>query len=413
MGIKDLSNLLNGKFKTIPIKGVVERKEYVSSFKGKRIGIDTDNWAYQQLYGAQKRNVQTTDLALFDLDRGETLKLWIEGIVKKILEYIEYGITPVYIFDGISPIEKTGTKEERRERYREMDRQISNIRTEIDSSDLVAIEGDEFAGELYVGPLNVSDEKLQTLKKLYTNRTMIDHDEKDFLKNVLSGIGVPVVQATGDAEQLCSRLCIEGKVSAVISNDSDNYPFGCPMLIKDIGPRTWFPNLCRYDRICTVVYLSDVLDSLQLSYRPFVDLCIASKCDYNERMERVGMAKVYELIKTYGSIDNFPSEYKDKIECLKHVRCREIFYPERSETCLKSGYLNFKTNYNETARDTLASIGLEHLMRDLIEALKDFPEPKDRGFEIQPEDKREVSEIVRASAPKIKVNIRKAKTDQL
>ena len=63
------------------------------------------------------------------------------------------------------------------------------------------------------------------LRKLMRNQ--FKRPEMDFLKGLLEGIGIPVVQARFEGEQLCAKLCIEGKISAVYSTDTDAFHPWC------------------------------------------------------------------------------------------------------------------------------------------------------------------------------------------
>lgn len=364
MTITRLTHFLkNSKHKFEPYTKV----QYLSEFKGKRIAVDAHNWMFKHIAGAQRQNVNNTDVTLLELDRAETLKYWIGLALNSVIKFMELGITPVFVFDGSSPPEKNDTKLKRRERQQTISQKIDILQTEISQTSAVF----------------VADETVNELKKLLTQQVKVDMAEQDFLRNVLSGIGVPVVQAKEDAEKLCSQLCIDGKVSAVYSTDSDNWPFGCPLLIKEIKPRRWFHEFERYDCEIVTVMLSDILRILDLRFPVFVDLCIMAGCDYNKNIHGLGIGKAYELLKTYGSIDDLPKEFD--VQCLNHVTCRNIFKHGPSEDSMRTGTLNFPKELPDTIREILESVGCDGYIQNFVEIHKKLPPPNDRNTVIPPE----------------------------
>jgi 5'-3' exonuclease len=399
MGIKTLNNLLAGKLKSIELKCQVDRKEYLSNFGGLRIAVDTDNWIFRQMYGAQKQNSDTNDYLMSDLDRSITVKNWINTIIKTLFDMMSFGVTPVMVFDGVSPEQKKATKEKRIEDRQKREQRLNELRDRIQSKNPNILQDvdycdmdfeDGMADEALAKSLRETlvmgkdiEQDMMEYVKLKCSITNVDNQEKDFLRNILKGIGIPVIQAKGDAEQLCSRLCIEGKVAAVLSNDSDNHPFGAPVTIVELGPRKFFNKLGRYDRELKVRRLADILRAVDLPYSSFVDLCIGAGCDYNKNMTGIGIGKLYPLVKKYGSLDNFPPEYREKMECLNHIVCREIFFPRPSEETIINGTLDIPER-PLTARDTLSTLGLDHMMRELLEILANMPRAADRGFRMDP-----------------------------
>src|SRR5205085_556375 len=115
--------------------GEVSRQGTVSEFVGKRIAIDGHNWMFKQIYGAQKRSLATTDIAMFGVDRSEVLGNWLEMITDFLINIIEIGSTPVVIFDGEHPPEKKKTKDKRRKKQRETVDRITELEKEISKYD--------------------------------------------------------------------------------------------------------------------------------------------------------------------------------------------------------------------------------------------------------------------------------------
>jgi hypothetical protein len=163
---------------------------------------------------------------------------------------------------------------------------------------------------------------------------------------VIKGIGIPCLRAVGDGEQLCSMLCVDGKVAAVFSSDTDNFVYGCPLIITGFaenytydehGNRIAHLDCVRHDR---------VVSGLNIPHSMFVDLCIMCKCDFNTNMPGIAAIKSYSLLQKHGSIDDLPRNINT--ECLKHVRCREIFRYVPSETLINKE----RTGDNENGEES-------------------------------------------------------------
>jgi hypothetical protein len=112
-----------------------------------------------------------------------------------------------------------------------------------------------------------------------------------------------------------------------------------------------------------------VLEGLKFSHDRFVDLCIMSGCDFNTNMPNYAAFKSYNLLQTHGSIDNLPRNYK--IECLKHLRCREIFSYVSSDILTvndeqSSNSLDIDKNAITSARDYLEMVGISGQINKIL-----------------------------------------------
>ena len=146
-------------------------------------------------------------------------------------------------------------------------------------------------------------------------------------------LGIPYANAELEAEKTCAQLCCEGKVDAVLSEDTDVLAYGAPVFLSKINTST---------DTCVRVVHSELLEELQLSYDQFLDLCIMCGTDYNRNIDKIGVIKAYEIIRDHKSIEGFENHINtlknkgmkmkkfeenalDKIEVLNHTRVRELF----------------------------------------------------------------------------------------
>ncbi len=121
-------------------------------------------------------------------------------------------------------------------------------------------------------------------------------------KVMLRLMGMPVIEAPGEAEAQCSFLAREEKVWATASEDMDSLTFGTPVLLRG------FKNV---KEPITQITLDKVLEGMQLNMEEFIDLCILCGCDYLKRINGVGPYKAYDLMK---------KNNKDLNSVVKHIK---------------------------------------------------------------------------------------------
>ncbi|XP_056276696.1 probable flap endonuclease 1 homolog [Pseudoliparis swirei] len=199
----------------------------------------------------------------------------LTGLFFRTLTFLEHGIKPVFVFDGKPPVEKTHVLEKR-----------------------AAAAGWRSANCTGAASLQTKD-CLQLLKLL----------------------GVPVIQAPGDAEALCAWLVRQGTVDAVASEDMDTLPFGANILIRQLN--------AKKDSEVVEYSLTKLLEKLQISHEEFVDLCILLGCDYCDKIAGLGPKRALTLIQKHRTIENVVSHINRKTHPVplfwKYKEARKIF----------------------------------------------------------------------------------------
>lgn len=310
MGIKDLGTFLKNYNVTTFCK--------LDKFKGKRIAIDTNAWIYSNVGVSRKHIVNSMNLKVeTEIDdkklHEETLKLLKYFIVK----LAKFDITPIFVFDGDTIKEKLKTKDDRIKVKQNIKEKIIDLKDKLSKVDL----------------LDDSEDLENDLKTKMRSLNVIKKETYNIIRDQIQKEGFPILTAKGDGEKLCSLLCIEGKVSAVYSPDLDNLVYGCPILIRDIKGIE-----------CECIEFYKILLELEMTKRQFVDFCIMSGCDYNERIRNIGSKKSFNFIKEFKSIENIP-QIKDKLEILDHEKCRELFTVIKSEEFCD--HITFKITNNK------------------------------------------------------------------
>ncbi|KAI1897238.1 hypothetical protein AGOR_G00081250 [Albula goreensis] len=144
----------------------------------------------------------------------------LTGLFFRTLRFLEHDIKPVFVFDGTPPEQKRNELERRA----------------------------KLTGRSTSYPPSSVSTQIQDCQEL------------------LQLMGVPYIQAPGDGEALCAQLVKTGKVDAVASEDMDTMAFGSDLLLRQLN--------ASKDSEVMEYSLQKVLNTLQLSYKEFVDLCI-------------------------------------------------------------------------------------------------------------------------------------------
>ena len=147
---------------------------------------------------------------------------------------------------------------------------------------------------------------------------IIDIFPSDFeqLKNMFTTFQIPWIVSYTEAEKYASQLCLEGKVIAVVSDDTDILAYQCPIAIS---------NLNIYTGNCTVVNFDEIINQLGFTKTRWVDFCIMCGNDFNLNIPNLGASKSFKLLTLYKSIENIGRMTSIPIELLKYKRTREIF----------------------------------------------------------------------------------------
>lgn len=374
MGIKGLNAFLRAK---TPNAFVELPNSY---FRGKRIAIDSDNILRRLMSRAHKEIVNRTDVTVREPDRDEIIKRWFYHTKNFIADWLRVGATPIFVFDGKYIPSKAKTQQKRR-----ADRQKTADAAE--DYKIKVMELDE---------LERTQDMLIELRKKMQNLSSLSKDEKEMMMCILSAIGIPVLVAEGEGEKLCAMLCIEGRVDAVYSRDTDLVAFGCPLTINEPSGFMYNPDTKEAEDSHKCTLFKPVLSGLNLEYETFVELCIMAGCDFNDNIPHLSVSKAYDLLVKCNSIDNLPQKYhkratcnnsrhgtcqrvkeafEDQVDCLNHEECRDIFSHKPSESiCQDEIVLDIDTDLTDS-RDILEMYMAEDWLTDIVPLYRNIIRP--------------------------------------
>ncbi|MFH1972365.1 MAG: flap endonuclease-1 [archaeon] len=247
------------------------------SLQGKTLAIDASNVLYQFVSSIRQRD--GTPL----MDDSGRVTSHLVGLFSRVPNLMQKGIKPVFVFDGKPPALKDLTHQKRR-------------------------EVKEKAREKYMDAAVAEDE--EEMGKYSKQIGRMNQEMFDEAKELLNGLGLPVVQAPSEAEAQCAYMCKKKKVFAVGSQDYDTLLFGGPKLIQNLTLAQkrkvsgGFVLISPY-----LIELKDVLDKLELNQDELIILGILIGTDYNPGgVKGIGPKKALKLVQTGRKPDDIFSE---------------------------------------------------------------------------------------------------------
>ncbi len=256
-------------FKDLVVKKEISTKD----LKDKILAVDSYNILYQFL-----TTIRGPDGGPFTDKKGRVTSHLI-GLFNRTTSLMEEGIKLVFVFDGKAPDIKQKTWEKR-----------SKIKQE--ASDM----------------------------RKYSARTVkLTKDMVADAKNLITALGLPIVQAPSEGEAQTAFMVTNGDAYASLSQDYDNLIFGCPTLVRNLsiaGKRKKKGKLGFQTIKPEIIALQDVLDNLKLTRDQLIVLAILVGTDYNPGgIKGIGPKTGLKLVKEYQN--DFPAIF-DKVEWATH-----------------------------------------------------------------------------------------------
>jgi flap endonuclease-1 len=228
-------------------------------------GIDAYNALYQFL--TIIRQPDGTPL----MDREGRITSHLSGIFFRMINFLEKGIRPVYIFDGEPPEFKTETIEERRSTRKEA--------------------GRRFEEALRAGDTEEAYRQARSAAK-------IDEHVIATAKDLLSHMGIPWVDAPSEGEAQAAAMVREGRVQYAVSQDYDSLLFGAPILVRNL---TVSGRRKVHGRSVTVrperLVLQEILDGLALSREQLIEIGLLIGTDFNAGIRGVGPKTALKIVR--------------------------------------------------------------------------------------------------------------------
>lgn len=241
MGVKKLNKFINTKcrkcIKTVPLK----------QYENKKIVIDINNYLYRY--------------------KGE--ETFIDSIFQMCSLFYTNNILPVFIFDGRTRLRDKGDKKydelKRRIKKKDVgDKKLKNLEEK-----LLVLKSDDSNIKEKCDTIKQIEEQMKEIK---LDVVRIKKEDIKQIKELISAFNMVYYDAPNEADEICAYLCKNGVVDACLSEDSDMFIYGCPVILKRISLLYGTVKQYKYD---------EILDTLKLDAGSFTRLCILSGTDYN------------------------------------------------------------------------------------------------------------------------------------
>jgi 5'-3' exonuclease len=236
MGVRNLNRFIQHKCPN------ASSRVHLRDLSGKRIAVDTSIYMYRY--------------------SGEGALL--ENMYLMASVFRHYNIHAVFVFDGPPPPQKTEIIEIRKKKKDQAKKQYDALLK-------MAKEKKDASGcEITTTELDDIEETMRELKKQFVRLRDCDVST---VKELLVSFGFATIDAEGEADALCAKLSIRKRVDACMSDDTDMFVYGCPVVLRNISLLNH--SVMRYDMV-------EILKTLALTQQEFKMMCVVSGTDYSQ-----------------------------------------------------------------------------------------------------------------------------------
>ena len=265
MGIQNLNSYLR-KYTTDKAINKITLKE----LSGKKIVVDTSIYLYRFISEDALLENMYIMISLFKL----------------------YNIVPIFVFDGIAPIDKNKTIEKRNNEKLIAEEEYNKLKKElqtIDSND-----------KLYLTIMNT----MEQLKKKFIR---LKREDFQSIQELITAFGLKYIEAEGEADELCAKLVIKKYAYACLSEDMDMFIYGCPRVLRYFS---------LMNESVIIYYLEQILLDLDLTFNEFKEICIISGTDYSNSINsnNINLYKTFEYFKVYKTTNNSNANFYEWLE---------------------------------------------------------------------------------------------------
>ena len=265
----------------VNLSELVEKQEISLDFlTGKTVGVDTYNMLYQFL--ASIRGPDGLPLA----DSHGNVTSHLTGLFYRTLNLVDLGVKPVFVFDGKPSKLKYETLRKRRE-----------ARTDAEKKSETALQ----------------EGNLEEAQKFGSRALRLTPEMTQEAKEMLSYMGVPVVEAPQEGEAQASVMVSKGQLFGVVSQDFDCLLFGANHLFRNIGmsgKRKVAGKNFYVDVKPQHLELESVLKQLGMTRERLIWLGILVGTDFNEKFPRIGPKTALKLVRENNSFEEIIAKTK-------------------------------------------------------------------------------------------------------
>jgi flap endonuclease-1 len=297
----------------------------IEQLQGKIIAVDAMNMLYQFITTIRQHD--GTPLK----DHNGNITSHLTGLFARVTKLLEKNIKLVFVFDGEMPELKL---EERKRR-------------------------DSLKTEALAQYQRAEDEKdIDSMKKYAGRSTRITKEILQESKDLLSALGIPIVQAPSEGEAQAAFMVIQGDCDYVASQDIDCMIYGAPKVVRNlsISQKRKKINALTYSSVLPeVIKLPLVLKELDISLDQLRALAILVGTDFNvSGIKGIGPKKGLSLVKKHK--ENFDALFEEvDFSDTFPVGWKAVFNTIKEMPTTKEYTLSWKTVDKEKVIDILVN----------------------------------------------------------
>tara|TARA_Y100000034_G_C6894653_1_gene412264 strand:- start:1558 stop:2589 length:1032 start_codon:yes stop_codon:yes gene_type:complete len=252
----------------------------IKDLNGKIILLDASLVLYQFLSTIRQRD--GTPLK----DSKGNITSHLVGLFSRTTNLMQQGIKVAFVFDGKSPELK---KKEQERRW--------NLKQE--------------AIKKYEEALAAKD--VEGMAKYSSRTSKLTPEMISEAKELISALGLPIIQAPSEAEAQASYMVSKGHAFAIGTQDADSFMFGASRLIKNltISGKRKVPGKLSYVSIKPeLIELPSALNVLGIDKEQLISLCMLIGTDFNPGgIKGIGPKNALKYVKQYEK--DFDQMFKD------------------------------------------------------------------------------------------------------
>ncbi len=242
----------------------------ISSLKGQKLAVDSFNMLYQFLTTIRSRDGSVL------MDSEGKVTSHIVGLFSRTVKLMQYGLKPLFVFDGKPPTLKQAERERR-----------AKLKAE--------------AKEQYKKAASMGD--LESMRKYASRSTKLSSEMVEEAKKLVNALGLPIITAPSEGEAQAAHLVRKGDAYAAVSQDYDSLIHGASFLVRNlsiVGKRKK-ANKLKYETIMPEkISLSENLNRLGFDQDQLIVLALLIGTDYNVGgVKGIGPKKAYDLVKKH------------------------------------------------------------------------------------------------------------------
>lgn len=275
-------------------KLISKRKLQFEELSGRRVAIDAFNVLYQFL--SIIRQPDGTPL----MDSHGNVTSHLSGIFYRTVELLEYGIKPIYIFDGVPSVLK-------------------------DRTNMARIKRREDAHKAWQEAKESGD--MEAMRTFAQASTRIDKNIIASSKELLDLMGIGYMNAPSEGEAQASYMSKQGLVYAAASQDYDTLLFGSKYVVRNLtfSGRRKLPRKNVYVNVePEIASFDDTLKLLGISHKQLVWIGILLGTDFDEGIKGVGPKTALKIAKNSNTIEDIEKQVKEKFDAVFELDIREV-----------------------------------------------------------------------------------------